>query len=106
MSSQIQTKPTSDLRLPTSAIGIPTSEIESGWAILSQSPVRHFPKRDVFNAVLIAVAKAFADMNNKSFTAEERSYIVNELTGNIIARYPTIRISEIPVAIGNGVRGK
>ena len=33
-----------------------TSEIEIGWAILKQNPVRRVPKRDVFNAVLAGVA--------------------------------------------------
>jgi len=77
-----------------------------GWAILKQNPVRKVPKRDVFNAVLTGVAKAFADMNVKSVSAPDRDYMVNELTDNIIARYPAIRISEIPVAIGHGVRGR
>jgi hypothetical protein len=82
------------------------SEIEIGWAILKQNPVRKVPKRDVFNAVLTGVAKAFADMNVKSVSAPDRDYMVNELTDNIVARYPAIRISEIPVAIGHGVRGR
>jgi hypothetical protein len=82
------------------------SEMEIGWAILKQNPVRKVPKRDVFNAVLTGVAKAFADMNVKSVSAPDRDYMVNELTDNIIARYPAIRISEIPVAIAHGVRGR
>jgi hypothetical protein len=76
------------------------------WAILKQSPLRKVPKREVFNMVLIGVAKAFADLNTKSLDPKERDYMVNELTENIIARYPAIRINEIPVAIANGVRGK
>ena len=80
--------------------------MEIGWAILKQNPVRKVPKRDVFNAVLTSVAKAFADMNVKSVSAPDRDYMVNELTDNIVARYPAIRISEIPVAIGHGVRGR
>ena len=83
-----------------------THETSIGWAILKQNPVRKVPKRDVFNAVLASVAKAFADMNVKSITSQERDYMVNELTDNIIARYPAIRVSEIPVAIAHGVRGK
>jgi len=83
-----------------------THEASIGWAVLKQNPVRKVPKRDVFNAVLASVAKAFADMNVKSITATERDYMVNELTDNIIARYPAIRVSEIPVAIAHGVRGR
>jgi hypothetical protein len=82
------------------------SEMEIGWAILKQNPVRKVPKRDVFNAVLASVAKAFADMNVKSITPPDRDYMVNELTDNIISRYPAIRVSEIPVAIAHGVRGR
>jgi hypothetical protein len=84
----------------------PNSEIKKGWAVLSQSPVRHFPKRKVFDVVLISVAKSFADLNVKSISQQERDYMVNELTDNIIARYPSIRISEIPEAIAQGIRGK
>ena len=96
---------------PTTAITILNSELipsppSGAWAIFSQSPVRHHPKRDVFNAVLIAVAKSYADLNVKSITPDERTYMVNELTDNIIARYPAIRINEIPEAIANGIRGK
>src|SRR5258708_7518999 len=83
-----------------------TTETSPAWAILSQSPVRKVPKRDVFNMALISVAKAFADLNNKSLSPQERDYMVNELTDNIIARYPAIRVNEIPQAIANGIRGK
>ncbi|MDO3624683.1 hypothetical protein [Mucilaginibacter sp. BT774] len=69
----------------------PTSETSIGWAILKQNPVRKVPKRDVFNTVLANVAKAFADMNVKSITSQGRDYMVNELTDNIISRYPAIR---------------
>ncbi len=97
-----------------SAIAIPTSAILSppsggrgaGWAILSQLPVRNTPKRQVFDMVLISVAKSFADLNIKSISSPERDYMVNELTDNIIKHYPSIRISEIPLAIAEGIRGK
>lgn len=89
-----------------SAIGIPKSEISHPWAILKQSPVRKVTKREVFNIVLISVAKSFADLNIKSLDQADRDYLVNELTDNVIARYPAIRINEIPVAIANGIRGK
>jgi hypothetical protein len=92
--------------LTESTTGVSTSDIQTPWAILKQNPVRKVPKREVFNMVLIGVAKAFADLNNKSINPQERDYMVNELTDNIIARYPAIRINEIPVAIANGVRGK
>jgi hypothetical protein len=101
MSTQTLTKSSEN-----SAVGIPHSEMTIGWAILKQNPVRKVPKRDVFNAVLTGVAKAFADMNVKSTSQQDRDYMVNELTDNIIARYPAIRISEIPIAIGHGVRGR
>ncbi|MDB5137951.1 MAG: hypothetical protein JWP37_4554 [Mucilaginibacter sp.] len=90
----------------TSAIAIPNAQANTGWAILSQSPVRNFPKRDVFNVVLIGVAKSFADLNIKSISLQERDYMVNELTDNIIARHRAIRINEIPDAIARGIRGE
>jgi hypothetical protein len=93
-------------QLTKSDIVIPKSEISQSWAILKQSPVRKVPKREVFNIILISVAKSFADLNIKSLTQPDRDYLVNELTDNIIARYPAIRINEIPVAIANGIRGK
>src|ERR1039457_2373177 len=68
---------------------------EGGWKILKQQMVKHLPKRDVFNAVLISVAKAFADMNMKDLNESDRDYLVNELTDNIIKHYPSIRLSEI-----------
>jgi len=103
--STLTTKSESQLT-PTTLRHAHNSEMSIGWAVLKQNPVRKVPKRDVFNAVLASVAKAFADMNVKSITATERDYMVNELTDNIIARYPAIRVSEIPVAIAHGVRGK
>lgn len=102
--SKVRT-PISDFRPLTSDLSHLPSDIQP-WAILTQSPVRKVPKREVFNMVLISVAKAFADLNTKSLDPKERDYMVNELTDNIIARYPAIRINEIPVAIANGIRGK
>ncbi len=96
----------SDTGHPKSEISNPNSGIPKGWAILSQSPVRHTPKKQVFDMVLISVAKAYADLNIKGLTPTERDYLVNELTDNIIARHPSIRISEIPLAITEGIRGK
>jgi len=79
---------------------------DGGWKILKQQMIRHLPKRDVFNAVLISVAKAFADLNMKDTSENDRDYLVNELTDNIIKRHPSIRLSEIPDAISLGIRGK
>jgi len=67
MSTQTLTKSSEN-----SAVGIPHSEMTIGWAILKQNPVRKVPKRDVFNAVLTGVAKAFADMNVKSTSQQDR----------------------------------
>jgi len=107
MSNLTKSTTNNSATFPTSRqLGTPTPDIQKGWAIFSQSPVRDLPKRDVFNAVLISVAKAFADTNTKAITPQERDYMVNELTDNIIACYPSIRISEIPQAISEGIRGK
>ena len=86
--------------------GTQLAAVEGGWKILKQQMVRHLPKRDVFNAVLVSIAKAFADMNMKDTSENDRDYLVNELTDNIIKHYPSIRLSEIPDAISLGIRGK
>ena len=78
----------------------------SGWAILKQEMVKNLPKRDLFETVLISVAKAFADTNTKEISDEDRSYLVNELTDNIIKYHPSIRLNEIPEAIAQGIRGR
>jgi len=63
-------------------------------------------KAHVFEMVLMSVAKAFADMNVKDISHADRDYLVNELTDNIMKRYPSIRVSEIPDAIADGIRGR
>jgi hypothetical protein len=77
-----------------------------GWKILKQTPIKRLPKRDVFNTVLISVAKAYADLNMKATSDTDRDYLVNELTDNIIKRFPAVRLSEIPDAFALGIRGK
>jgi hypothetical protein len=69
-------------------------------------PMAHqLPKRDVFNAVLTGVARAFADLNVKDISEQDRDYLVNELADNIIKHYPAIRLPEIALAFWLGVRG-
>lgn len=82
------------------------NQAQNTETILKQPMVKYLPKRDVFNMVLISVARAFADLNVKDISETDRGYLVNELTDNIIKRYPAIRLSEIPDAIALGVRGK
>ena len=89
-----------------SKTGAQLSAQPGGWKILKQSPVKQLPKRDVFNTVLIGVAKAYADLNMKDTSDTDREYLVNELTDNIIKRFPAIRLSEIPDAFALGIRGK
>lgn len=76
----------------------------NGWAILKQEMVKNLPKRDLFNTVRINIAKAFADTNTKEISDEDRNYLVNELTDNILKYHPSIRLNEIPEAIAQGVR--
>ncbi|MBK0378610.1 hypothetical protein [Mucilaginibacter segetis] len=64
------------------------------------------PKRLVFEVIVMSLAKAFADLNMRDITKHDREYMVNELTDNIIRRYPGIRLSEIPDAIALGIRGE
>ncbi|MGN6398745.1 MAG: hypothetical protein ACTHMI_24470 [Mucilaginibacter sp.] len=89
---------------PQKNINLP-AKANSGWAILKQEMVNRLPKKDVFNTVLISVAKAFMDTNTKEISEADRNYLVNELTDNIIKHYPSIRLNEIPEAIWKGVRG-
>lgn len=37
---------------------------------------------------------------------EDPSYLVNEVTDSILARFPSMRIAEVRVAFANGIRGK
>jgi hypothetical protein len=78
----------------------------AGWAILKQDMVKNLPKRDLFKIVLASVAKAFADTNTKEISDEDRNYLVNELTDNILKYHPAIRLNEVPDAIAQGVRGR
>lgn len=82
------------------------ARVSKGWAILKQEMVKNLPKRDLFDTVRINVAKAFADTNTKEISDEDRSYLVNELTDNILKYHPAIRLNEIPEAIAQGVRGR
>ncbi|SHM51075.1 hypothetical protein [Mucilaginibacter sp. OK098] len=82
------------------------ARVSSGWAILKQEKIRNLPKRDLFKIVLASVAKAFADTNTKEISNEDRNYLVNELTDNILKYHPAIRLNEIPEAIAQGVRGR
>ncbi|ASU33159.1 hypothetical protein MuYL_1261 [Mucilaginibacter xinganensis] len=68
--------------------------------------IKNLPKRDLFDTVRINVAKAFADTNTKEISDEDRNYLVNELTDNILKYHPAIRLNEIPEAIAQGVRGR
>lgn len=79
--------------------------IQTEQQVLLQPSARNCGKEHVFDAVRVAVAKAFADLNYKKITTEERDYLLNELTKSIMERYPSIRISEIPDAIARGIRG-
>lgn len=76
------------------------------WAILKQDMVKNLPKHDLFKTVLLSVAKAFADTNTKEISDEDRSYLVNELTDNILKYHPSIRLNEVPEAIAQGIRGR
>jgi len=80
--------------------------VDGGRAILKQAMAVNVPKQELFNMVLISVARAFADMNVKETSEADRDYLVNELTDNIIKYYPAIRLSEIPDAVALGIRGK
>ncbi|WP_295792842.1 hypothetical protein [Mucilaginibacter sp.] len=82
----------------------PVKAVNTGVAILKQQMVNQLPKKDVFAVVLMSIAKAFIDTGTKEISEADRNYLVNELTGNIIKRYPAIRLNEIPEAIWQGVR--
>ena len=85
---------------------VKSNKVATGWAILKQDMVKNLPKRDLFNIVREGVARAFADTNTKEISDEDRNYLVNELTDNILKYHPAIRLNEIPEAIAQGVRGR
>jgi hypothetical protein len=72
--------------------------------------VRRVEKSEVFYAVNSAVARAFADtgFSIPGDTLAERAangeYLVNELTDNIIAKFPNLRHQEIAIAFSRGIR--
>jgi hypothetical protein len=80
--------------------------VTGGWAILKLEMVSQLPKLAVFNIVLASVARAYIDLNLKATSDEDRAYLVNELTNNIIKYHPAIRLNEIPDAIALGIRGR
>lgn len=86
--------------------GAPVKSVNTGVAILKQQMVNQLPKKDVFAVVLMSIAKAFIDTATKEISEADRNYLVNELTDNIVKRYPSIRLNEIPEAIWQGVRGR
>jgi hypothetical protein len=86
--------------------GAPVKAVNTGVAILKQQMVNQLPKKDVFAVVLMSIAKAFIDTGTKEISEADRNYLVNELTDNIIKRYPSIRLNEIPEAIWQGVRNR
>jgi hypothetical protein len=78
--------------------------IQKSWGILHDDMITQLPKQNVFDMVLISVAKAYMDTNTKEISEVDRTYLVNELTDNILKYHPSIRLNEIPEAIGRGVR--
>ena len=90
----------------TAHTSTPVKVDNTGVAILKQQMVNQLPKKDVFAVVLMSIAKAFIDTGTKEISEADRNYLVNELTDNIIKRYPSIRLNEIPEAIWQGVRNR
>lgn len=65
-----------------------------------------YAKSEVFTVIRASVAKCYADLNFKAISTPDKEYLVNELTNNILNRYPGIRLEEIPNAFQLGIRGE
>jgi len=104
---QMQQNPNAQVPARTTVqAAVPVKAVNTGVAILKQQMVNQLPKKDVFAVVLMSIAKAFIDTGTKEISEADRNYLVNELTDNIIKRYPAIRLNEIPEAIWQGVRNR
>lgn len=72
--------------------------------VLFQPNALNSVKEDLFKVVNASIAKCYADLNFK--VPDDPSYLVNEVTDSILARFPSMRIAEVPVAFANSIRGK
>lgn len=61
-------------------------------------------KTDVFNVVNASIAQCYAHLN--LVVPKETNYLVNEVTSSIIKNFPSLRMTEIPLAFSNGIRHK
>lgn len=61
---------------------------------------------DVFETVKASVARCYADLNLKKLDDASQDYLLNQLTDNILEKFPQLRLHEIPIAFANGIRGK
>lgn len=61
-------------------------------------------KNDVFNVVNASIAQCYAHLNYAVPT--DANYLVNEVTDSIIKNFPSLRMTEIPLAFSNGIRHK
>jgi hypothetical protein len=68
--------------------------------------VKQLPKKTLFDCVIAAVAKSYADLNFKEISDTDKFYLVNELVDNILKNFPAIRLEEISIAFANGIRGQ
>ena len=68
-------------------------------------PVLQQNKQDLFRVVMSSIARCYADLNQRTPDDLTQEYLVNEVTDNILSRFPSIRLHEIPVAFSNGIRG-
>lgn len=73
---------------------------------LLKRSIFHEVKGEVFAAVAASIARCYADLNQRNPDNNMKDYMANELTDNIISRFPQLRIAEIPIAFANGIRGK
>jgi hypothetical protein len=61
---------------------------------------------EVFQTVQSAVARCYADLNQRVPEASQNEYLLNQLTDNILKNYPSLRLAEISIAFSAGIRGQ
>lgn len=63
-------------------------------------------ENEVFRTVQSAVARCYADLNQRIPDAQQNEYLLNQLTDNVLQNFPSLRLAEIPLAFAAGIRGQ
>ncbi|MHA4896270.1 hypothetical protein ACXZ1K_16070 [Pedobacter sp. PWIIR3] len=68
--------------------------------------IRNHADDEIFAVILMALATSYTDLGWKQPAEKDRHYVANKLADSIPAKFPSIRLHEIPQAFATGIRGK